>query len=502
MANLLQSCFATMACSPIVCGTNCVQAAVICATSCLVGKSDNTTELGTYSTGAIKRIRMSQGGEVHFGDTTTSNFLGITEGAVNNFADQDRIGLYYRNELKLYSNTNTLRATWDVSGHLTNVGCLTSNVEVRAPIVCATSCVSTPSYVCGAYIKASNWVFAGMYMQSDILYSVGQGSSLCLITGNTANNAWCINMKFSPGDVPVAYAYGSLCGAVCVKSPIVCATTAVCTPAIGIGIAACTNSYKINIAGSIQMNNNSVDYVSQLHFNDNVRFYQAGDNSILNFKSGATTAGSIRFYNGGSVRQGRVYWDGAGFGLLNCSDNWAIKANHNNTICISWPTCVATCICSPTVCGTSIVKSPILCGTTCMRTAHLCSTSWHYFSTSVGLYWGGACQMHVYPKGANCQHLLVRTCGANTGIALSTDNNTTPKGFLYANNSNQFGLLDYAGSWRVQVNTNTDIRLCNHTCVYGNLYVSGMVCTEGIEGDTFNSASCKENSITCFNTSC
>jgi len=29
-----------------------------------------------------------------------------------------------------------------------------------------------------------------------------------------------------------------------------------------------------------------------------------------------------------------------------------------------------------------------------------------------------------------------------------------------------------------------------------------MVCTEGIEGDTFNSASCKENSITCFNTSC
>ena len=85
----------------------------------IIGKSDNTTEVGTYSTGAIKRIRMTQGGEIHFGDTTTSNFLGLTEGAVNNFGDQDRLGLYCRNELKIYGNSNLLKVTIPTSGNIT-----------------------------------------------------------------------------------------------------------------------------------------------------------------------------------------------------------------------------------------------------------------------------------------------------------------------------------------------------------------------------------------------
>jgi hypothetical protein len=85
----------------------------------LKGKSDSTTEIGlAFNNGGIKRIHMVQGGELHFGDTTTSNFLGLTEGAVDDFGDTDRLGLYYRNELKLYSNTNTLRMTIDSSGVL------------------------------------------------------------------------------------------------------------------------------------------------------------------------------------------------------------------------------------------------------------------------------------------------------------------------------------------------------------------------------------------------
>ena len=42
-------------------------------------RDNNTTELGRYvstnSGGAVKRIRMRQGGEIHFGDTVTSNPL-------------------------------------------------------------------------------------------------------------------------------------------------------------------------------------------------------------------------------------------------------------------------------------------------------------------------------------------------------------------------------------------------------------------------------------------
>jgi len=97
----------------------------------IIGNSSSTTEIGTYPTGAIKRIRMTQGGELHFGDTTTTNFLGITEGAVNNFSDQDRLGIYFRNEMKFYSNSNALRHTFDVSGNYTAVGNVTAYSDIR-----------------------------------------------------------------------------------------------------------------------------------------------------------------------------------------------------------------------------------------------------------------------------------------------------------------------------------------------------------------------------------
>jgi len=93
----------------------------------LIGNASNTTELGSYSGGGIKRIRMTQGGELHFGDTTTTNFLGLTEGTVNNFGDQDRLGLYFRNELKMYSNSNTLRFTMDGNGQTIFAGPMNIN---------------------------------------------------------------------------------------------------------------------------------------------------------------------------------------------------------------------------------------------------------------------------------------------------------------------------------------------------------------------------------------
>ena len=60
---------------------------------------------------------MCQGGELHFGDTTTSNFMGITEGTVNQFSDVDNIGFYYRNSLKFFSSSNTERFVMESGGH-------------------------------------------------------------------------------------------------------------------------------------------------------------------------------------------------------------------------------------------------------------------------------------------------------------------------------------------------------------------------------------------------
>jgi hypothetical protein len=70
-------------------------------------KYDNTTELGTYTStafgGSVKRIRMNQGGEIHFGDTTVNAPLGMTEGTWDNFADQDFLSVYSRNSFRVYS---------------------------------------------------------------------------------------------------------------------------------------------------------------------------------------------------------------------------------------------------------------------------------------------------------------------------------------------------------------------------------------------------------------
>ena len=73
-------------------------------------KNDNTTELGVYVStnvgGAVKRIRMRQGGEIHFGDTALTNPLGITEGAWDTFTDQDFLSIYARNKLDIYTYPN------------------------------------------------------------------------------------------------------------------------------------------------------------------------------------------------------------------------------------------------------------------------------------------------------------------------------------------------------------------------------------------------------------
>ena len=96
---------------------------------------------------------------------------------------------------------------------------------------------------------------------------------------------------------------------------------------LGLGTAANTSgSYRLNMGGSIDMNANNIDYVSQLHFNDNVRFYDEGNDSYLNFKYGDSTTGGIKFYNGGTTLKGYIYANDAGFGLLDNDGHWALRS--------------------------------------------------------------------------------------------------------------------------------------------------------------------------------
>ena len=65
---------------------------------------NNTTQLGKYiatnSGGAVHTIRMRQGGEIHFGDTSVGAPLGLTEGLWNVFTDQDYLSVYSRNRFE------------------------------------------------------------------------------------------------------------------------------------------------------------------------------------------------------------------------------------------------------------------------------------------------------------------------------------------------------------------------------------------------------------------
>jgi len=92
--------------------------------------------------------------------------------------------------------------------------------------------------------------------------------------------------------------------------------------------AANSSGYGADFYGHLHMHNYEINYVSQLHFNDNVRFYDEGNDSYLNFKWGDTGAGGIKFVDGDGLTHGWVFGDGAGgFGLLDKDGQWALYTN-------------------------------------------------------------------------------------------------------------------------------------------------------------------------------
>ena len=101
---------------------------------------------------------------------------------------------------------------------------------------------------------------------------------------------------------------------------------------VAIGGTAIQSGYNLTMTGSIDMNNNSIDYVNQLHFNDNVRFYDDGNDNYLNFRWGDTGAGGIRFRDGDYHVNGTVYGSGTQFGLLDGDGSWAVRIQNNSAI--------------------------------------------------------------------------------------------------------------------------------------------------------------------------
>ena len=71
--------------------------------------------------------------------------------------------------------------------------------------------------------------------------------------------------------------------------------------------------------------------------------------------------------------------------------------------------------------------------------------NWLQFSSSHGLYYPNNYDYHVQLDG---QYLLIKNNQSSNGIKINCDSGT--RGFLYANNSNQIGLLDQGGNWSLR----------------------------------------------------
>ena len=89
--------------------------------------------------------------------------------------------------------------------------------------------------------------------------------------------------------------------------------------------------YRLNMGGNIDMNAHQIDYVSQLHFNDNVRFYDNGNDSDLNYKFGDTGYGQIRFLDGSGNFEGSLYTESGYFGTLSNDGTWAVQSANTFT---------------------------------------------------------------------------------------------------------------------------------------------------------------------------
>ena len=87
----------------------------------------------------------------------------------------------------------------------------------------------------------------------------------------------------------------------------------------------------LNWERNFNMSNRSIHYVDQLHFNDNIRFLDEGNDSYLRFKYGDATTGGIKFLNGSDSIKGYVYADNSGFGLLSADGTWSVRTQNSET---------------------------------------------------------------------------------------------------------------------------------------------------------------------------
>jgi hypothetical protein len=102
---------------------------------------------------------------------------------------------------------------------------------------------------------------------------------------------------------------------------------------VAIGGTAIQSGYDLTLSGHVDLNSHDINYVNQLHFSDDVRFYDDGNDNYLNFKWGDTGGGGIKFRDGNSNIHGYVYGSSDDeFGFLDADGNWAVRIDKDTAV--------------------------------------------------------------------------------------------------------------------------------------------------------------------------
>jgi len=244
---------------------------------------------------------------------------------------------------------------------------------------------------------------------------------------------------------------------------------------VGINTSPRTDHYRLSMSGYIHMNNNNIDYVNQLHFNDNVRFYDGGDDKYLRFKYGNSTEGGIKFYDGDDSLKGYIYGSDTGFGLLSSAGEWAVRIYGNGETQLYHD-------------GSEKLNTKStgvdITGDLHANGAHGISTNgWLRNSHSAEGLYNETNQNHFYSASQNYWHINTNSSQNHGGLVVYSQHNgtganaTARKGALYFSTSG-FGLLDENWKWSFQAK-DSEARLCYDGTVKLNTISTGV----GVSGN-------------------
>ena len=153
-----------------------------------------------------------------------------------------------------------------------------------------------------------------------------------------------------------------------------------------------------------------------------------------------------------------------------------IRLCGQDTVCITGKGVACTCFQTPILCAPTCVRSACVHSTGNICGSEICAGSWFRTGTAKGLYNSGT-GVHWYSVATNNMRLYP---GSANNISLEFYSCAASRACINVNCDNQLQMYDSGGSVRFIINSNTDIRLCNTTCLHCNVYIGGIVyaCTQ------------------------